>query len=127
MSERVEISYSDLYCEYITNQKTIEQCAYHFGCSRNTIFERLKAHNIPTRKRGPISNSQLRETPEAPTPELEGQEPEGQKSNGQTPLQNTNSGKRMLERLMLFSAISGKSIQEIIEEALELFFQQESK
>lgn len=50
------ISYDDLYHQYITLGKTIDECAEYFSCGTTTISNRLRLHNICKRYSIPNKN-----------------------------------------------------------------------
>lgn len=104
---KYEISKDDLYREYIENEKTIAQCAEFFGCSQGVILNRMEEYGIPARQRG--GDTQKKETTLVSTSE-------------EITTPEKRSPKRLLERLILLSSVKEESIQELLEEALELLF-----
>ena len=118
MPLKQEIPQEDLEREYIENKKTINECAEFFGCSPGLILNRMREYNIPTRPRGGPNrkkavekeNNKKNEAPIEPHPSSVIQEP-----------------KRHLERLVLLSAVRDATIQELLEEALELLFEKHGR
>lgn len=141
----IEIAYDDLYREYVENQNTIEESAEIFDCSPTHIQRKLGTHGIPKRNPGyrtkskragvgentngkpPVVDSEsittiggtvdpLLLSEEPVTPEL--------KEHSEV-VRYTKT--RHLERLVLLSVVKGDSIQELLEEALELLFEKYRK
>lgn len=119
MRKKYEIAYDDLYREYVENGKTIAQCAEIFGCSKGVILSRMAEYGIQARPRG--GNTRSKKTGEGTngTPLVVGSEPETLKEC----IEAVRPKTRHLERLMFLSAVKGVSIQELLEEALELLFE----
>lgn len=121
MPNKIPISREDLHREYIENEKTLKECAEIFGCSVGVIGERLKEFDIPARPRG---GSRKKETALSVSEGGVGEE-----VNGKPPVPDMDSlsevktQDRLLERLMFLSVLKGASIQELLEEALELLFE----
>ena len=114
MSKRREIPRKDLDREYTEHKKTINECAEFFNCSPGLILSRMREYGIAARPRGGPNrkkavegnNNKKNETPIELLPAPVIQEP-----------------KRHLERLILLSAVKKSSIQELLEEALDLLFE----
>lgn len=122
MSKKIHISHDDLYREYIENEKTVKECAEFFGCSSGVILSRMKEYGIQARTRG---GKPRKETPVLDVPEETPTPPEF--SALKEPFEIVNERKRMLERLVLLSVFTELSVQELLEEALELLFEKYGK
>ena len=121
-AKRIQISKDDLYREYVQNKKTVAQCAEFFGCSNGVILNRMQEHGIDARHRGghPKKLDTGAETNGKPT--------ETQALKEQPEVSDKRSPKRrLLERLILLSSVKEMSIQELLEEALELLFEKYAK
>lgn len=115
-AKTIHISQDDLHREYIENEKTIAQCAEFFGCSSGVILSRMKEYGIQARTHG----GKYPKPSEVPDTDDLGRTP--------PPLSlEPPEIDRYLERLLLFSAVKGVSIQALIEEALELLFEKYDK
>ena len=115
MPNKIPIPYDDLHREYIENEKTIEECAEHFGCSMGVILNRMNEYGIPARPRG--GSKKKEETSD-----------DSEKMATLEPTEFVHDGSvRSLERLMFLAAVKEASIQELLEEALELLFEKHRK
>lgn len=130
MAKKIQISYEDLYREYIENKKTIKECAKIFGCSAGAILSRMKEHSIEARTRGgyPKNRDSANGKPPDTIDTSEEITTSEQLQNLDTALKEhpevvPKKDKRLLERLILLSAVKEASIQELLEEALELLFE----
>jgi len=116
-AKKIEISYEDLYREYIENQKTIAECAEFFGCSSGVVLRNMEEHGIETRPRGSSKKEGVSEDSEEMVTS------ESEMGESKESLETVKKRERLLERLVLLSAVKEASIQELLEEALELLFE----
>ncbi|MXV74774.1 hypothetical protein F4Z99_10895 [Candidatus Poribacteria bacterium] len=121
-AKKIEIPYDDLYREYVEHKKTIAECAEFFGCSSGVVLRNMEEHGIETRPRGA---SLKKEVPLEDREKIETSEPEIQVLK--EPPEVVKKRERLLERLVLLSAVNEVSIQELLEEALELLFHEYAK
>lgn len=117
MARGIKISKDDLYREYIENEKTIAECAEFFGCSNGPILRNMEKHGIQVRPKGPQKKSDTKEIA-TPGPKASPDVVKALKAHPEAKKQN-----RFLERLLFLSAVKETSIQELLEEALELLFE----
>lgn len=146
-----EISYDDLYREYVENIRTIKECGEFFGCSQTVIHNRMEEYGIPKRRRGNRVQENGENTNGTPPDVPDGVEirtlhpktkqptdeekriiyaAHGSEETASAPETLTehpevakHPSTRHLERLVLLSAVKGTSIQGLLEEALELLFE----
>lgn len=119
MPNKIQIPYDDLYREYVENEKNVEECAEFFGHSRQIILRSMKEHGIQARPRG----TRKKGNSVTGDPEIITTSESAKKLKELTEAPKISPKRRPLERLMFLSAIKGDSIQELLEEALELLFE----
>jgi len=118
MPQKIQIPYDDLYREYVENEKNVEECAEFFGHSRQVILRSMKEHGIQARPRG----TRKKGNSVTGNPEIITTSESAKKLKELTEAPKVPP-KRLLERLLFLSAIKGDSIQELLEEGLELLFE----
>ncbi len=124
MPKKIPISREDLHREYVENEKTLAECAEFFGCSVGVIMNRMEEYEIPTRSRGGFRKKSETTLEEITTPDTE---TELLETKLKEPFEVIEERKRMLERLVLLSIFTEMSIQELLEEALEILFEKYAK